>query len=147
MEKLSKAVGIKVIIVLGIVSYALQYTWESLQCEPFFKHPPTNWMAADMFTAAIGDVVMTFIEYAVIAWVFKSWNWFLHRWSRKQWMLMLGIGLFSSVLIELLSEARNSWGYTDLAPLIPGLDISIIPVLQFLILFPLSFALTRYIVR
>jgi hypothetical protein len=147
VKKLPKPTCIKMIIVLGIVSYSLQYTWEEFQCEPFFNHPSARWMAADMFGAAIVDVATTYIIYTIIALVSKSWLWFLGKWNRMQWPLILGLGLVASISFELLSQASNSWGYTELAPLIPGLEISLIPVLQFLLLIPLSFYVTRYIIR
>ena len=147
MKKLSNPTCIKVIIVLGVVSYSLQFTWEEFQCEPFFNHPSTTWMAAYMLGAAIVDVATTYIIYTIIALVSKSWLWFLGKWNRMQWALMLGIGLVASISFELLSQASNSWGYTELAPLIPGLGISVIPVLQFLLLIPLSFHATRYIIK
>ena len=60
---------------------------------------------------------------------------------------MEGIALLSSISFELFAQTRNVWDYNDLAPLIPGLEISVVPVFQFLILFPLSFALTKFILK
>lgn len=147
MEKLPKNQAHKLVIVVGIVSYALQFTWESLQCEPFFIHPPTNWMAADMFGAAMGDVAATYLVYIIVSEISKSWTWFLAGWTKMQWFIILGLGLISSVSFEILASVENSWGYTELAPLIPGLNISMIPVLQFLLLFPLSFGISAYILK
>ena len=147
MEKLPQKQGRKLIVTLGIVSFALQHAWENLQCEPFFNHAPTNYMAADMFVAAMGDVGVTYLVYALIAFASSSWRWLLNTWKGKQWILMLSIGLISSMSFEFLAKISKPWSYTRLAPLIPGFEISIIPVLQFLILFPLSFFLTRYILN
>ncbi len=146
MEKLSRPNGLKLIVVLGIVSYALQYTWEELQCLPFFNHPPVTWMVTDMIGAVIVDVVTTYIIYSIIAIISKSWYWILDKWNIKQLTLMFGLGLVASVSFELLAKAYKSWSYTTFAPLIPGLEISVLPVLQFLLLIPLSFHLTRYII-
>ncbi len=147
MEKLPQNQGRKLILTLGIVSFAMQYAWENLQCEPFFNHSPTSYMATGMFGAAIIDVGITFIVYIIVALSSKSWTWFLHNWNAKQWAVILGFGLAFSMTIEFLAKIFKTWSYTGFAPLIPGLEISIIPVLQFLILFPLSFFLTRYILK
>lgn len=147
VEKLSRQTAFKLVVVLGIVSYALQYTWEELQCLPFFNHPPVTWMVTDMIGATIVDVVTTYIIYSIIAAISKSWSWILGKWNLKQLTLMLGLGLVASVSFELLAKAYKSWSYTTIAPLIPGLEISVIPVLQFLLLIPLSFHITRYIIN
>lgn len=146
VEKLSRQTGLKLIVVLGIVSYALEYTWEELQCQPFFNHLPATWMVTDMIGAAIVDVATTYIMYSIIAIISKSWSWILGKWNKKQWTLMLGLSLVASVTFELLAKAYKSWSYTNMAPLIPGLDISVLPVLQFILLIPLSFHITRYII-
>ena len=146
MEKFSTHQAKKFIVALGIVSFALQYAWENLQCGPFFN-ASTIYMAAGMLIAALGDVAITFIVYVIIALASGSWKWPLKIWKEKQWILMLSIGLISSIFFELLAKNFKAWSYTRFAPLIPGLEISIIPVLQFLILFPLSFFLTKYILK
>jgi hypothetical protein len=136
----------KFIVALGIVSFALQYVWENLQYGPFFN-ASTTYMAVGMFIAALGDVAMTFIVYVIISVVSGSWKWPLKIWKRNQWILMIIIALISSISFEFLAKIFKIWSYTRLALIIPGLEISVIPVLQFLILFPLSFLLTRYILK
>lgn len=104
-------------------------------------------MAVEMFGAAIIDAAVTFIVYIIVALSSKSWSWILHTWNTKQWVFILGLGLAFSTSFELFAKIFKTWSYTGFAPLIHGLEISIIPVLQFLILFPLSFFLTRYILK
>jgi len=147
MEYLSAAQTKKFIVTLGIVSFALQYTWENLQCAPFFNYTPVTYMALDMLGAALSDVAVTYVVYAIVAFFSKSWKWIFNKWHLKQWIIMEGIALLSSISVELFAQTRNVWDYTDLAPLIPGLEISFVPVFQFLILFPLSFALTKFILK
>jgi len=147
MEKFSSCQAKKFILTLGIISFAFQYTWENLQCEPFFNHAPTSFMAVEMFVAAIIDVGVTFLVYIIVALYSKSWSWVLYKWNAKQWAFILGLGLAFSISFEFFAKIFRTWSYTGFAPLIPGLEISVIPVLQFLILFPLSFSLTRYILK
>jgi hypothetical protein len=55
------------------------------------------------------------------------------------------IGL--SLLLEWHALETGRWGYTDAAILLPGTSVSALPVLQLVLLFPLSFALAHWVSR
>lgn len=147
MEYLQRDRFFKLIVVLGFVSFGLHHAWENMQCEPFFNHPKTNYMAADMLIAALMDVAVTYIVFAIISYSSGSWKWIIKPWTTKQWVIMSGTGLILSVSFELFAKVTNSWSYSELAPIVPVLEISLVPVIQFLILFPISFGITGYIIH
>lgn len=58
-------------------------------------------------------------------------------------LLVVALALASGV--ELYALAAGRWTYTDIAPLVPGTKISVLPVMQLLVLLPLSLFLARFI--
>lgn len=132
---------------LTLVAFALHYAWESVQCPLFFVHPDSSGMALAMVRAALGDVAMTWVVQAVVAAVSGRWLWLLGRRTGRQWALLLAMGLAMSISFEYFALATGRWSYTPITPLVPGTRISIVPLAQLLVLFPLSFKLTQVLLR
>jgi hypothetical protein len=125
------------------IAFLLHLGWEYAQCQPFFTHgqsPPT---AAAMLMAAAGDLVLTAMAYAGVAAATRRWDWALQRWSRPVWVSLLVLATALSVAVEMYALATGRWAYTTLAPIVPIIGVSLIPVLQLVLLLPLSFALAR----
>jgi hypothetical protein len=130
-------------ILITVVGFALHLVWENIQCRIFFEHranPANQW---SMLLAAGGDVILTWIAWIVAAAVTGRWLWLNGRWTLCIWMALLGSALVLSVSIELYALSVGRWIYTDINPRIPLIEVSIIPVLQLLLLFPITFGLTR----
>lgn len=104
-----------------------------------------------MFWAAmvetLGDVVMTWFVYCVIAIFSGRWLWLLGHWRGPQWALLLGSALGLSFLVEHWALATGRWAYTYINPRIPGTVISAVPVAQLVLLFPLTCGLVRVLLR
>ncbi|MFN2337812.1 MAG: hypothetical protein ABR544_02440 [Gammaproteobacteria bacterium] len=132
---------------LAVPALPLQYAWENVQCRLFFVHranPADQW---SMLQAAGADVLLTWVAYLVVATLTGRWLWLHGRWTPRLWLALLGSALVLSVSIELYALATQRWEYTDINPRLPGLGVSVIPVLQLLILFPATFGLARKCVR
>ncbi len=129
--------------VLALVSLVLHFVWEYLQCEAFFVHGARLQGGGAMLRATLGDLVLTSIAYAGTALVARSWNWSLRTWTPRVWLSLLGFALALSVSVELHALAMDRWHYTERAPLLPLTQVSVLPVLQLVLLFPLSFGLAR----
>lgn len=94
-----------------------------------------------MLRAIWGDVVLTGITYTAVAVVSRNPDWLESPWGWRQWLCIEGMGLALSVGIELYALNSGRWTYTELTPLVAGL--SLLPVLQLLLLLPLTFWLGR----
>ena len=134
-------------LVLSGVAFSLHYLWENIQCSLFFVHAADNPGQIDMLIASLGDVALTWLVYVVEALVARRWLWLLGRWGWRQWATMLAMAVAMSVAFEWYALETNRWSYTDFTPHIPGTPISVIPVAQLLLLLPLSFGLTRWLLR
>jgi len=128
-------------------AFGLNCLWENLQCPWFFIHRGGNLGQIGMVVATLGDVAMTWMAQGLVAAVSRHWLWLLGPWRWRQWAAMVGAALGLSLLVESWALATSQWAYTAINPLVPGTPISVLPVAQLLLLFPLTFGLSRKLIR
>ncbi|MEP6994494.1 MAG: hypothetical protein ABI968_08245 [Acidobacteriota bacterium] len=132
---------------LSVVAFVLHLAWESIQCPVFFEHGSYDASPGGMALASVGDVGITWALYAAVALVSWQWRWSAQGWSRRQWAVLLGLALAIGWGIEARALANHRWSYKALTPLLPGLNVSVIPILQLLVLAPLIFRLADLVLR
>jgi len=124
-----------------LASFSLNLIWENAQAflfrgyEGFAAH---FWVC---FIATFGDVVITAAIYGVVALVSVETNWF-RRMTLGQVIFAMLLGIAIAAAIELRALASGRWAY-DGMPLIPFTGIGLVPLLQMMILPPLSFLIMR----
>lgn len=134
----------KYLFVAMLVSFPLHFAWEWSQCQPYFIHGATSPSVSSMLMATGGDLVLTALAYALVAIVHGP-RWGLGRWRLARLLTLLVVALALASGVELYALAAGRWIYTDIAPLVPGTKISVLPVMQLLVLLPLSLFLARFI--
>lgn len=136
------------IIRASAVTLFLHFAWEKFQCSPYFIHGAVPGSESfPMIRAALGDLLITWTAYLGVVVVSRSWDWVIKTWSLKQWAAIFGQALIFSFSIEILALRTARWSYTANNSLIPIIDVSALPVLQLLILFPLSFFILRLMIK
>jgi hypothetical protein len=76
---------------------------------------------------------MVLLIVATGAITFHRWDWF-HSPGRTGYLLMLTAGLILAVLVEWVAVYRlERWKYTEIMPILPGLDIGLVPIAQMLV--------------
>lgn len=130
--------------VLSLASFPLQFVWEWVQCQPYFVHGATPPTLAVMLMATLGDVVLTLLAYGGAAALHGA-DWPMRPWTARIWITLLSLALAMSVAVETYALQSGRWAYTDAAPRLWGSSISLLPVTQLLILFPVSFGLARWL--
>jgi|CXWL01.1.fsa_nt_gi hypothetical protein len=138
-------VDARFVALLSTIAFALHFGWENAQCIAFFVHASTAPTQVDMVRATLGDVAMTWLAYGAVSLATRQWNWPFGRWAWKEWGSLVSTALVMSVAVERLAIASGRWSYTANNPLVPGTEVSILPVAQLLLLFPLAFWLTAWI--
>jgi len=128
---------------LTILTLVVHLAWEFAQCNALFVHGTYDPSWRGMLAAALGDVVMTWLVYGVVAAVSRRWRWSLGRWRTTQWAAMVPTTLVVAGLVEWRGISRGRWSYTDSMPVVPGLGIGVVPLLQLLALTPLLVALSE----
>ena len=122
------------LIALWVVAVMLNYPWELAQSVLFLG--ANEWGARwwHCFIASLGDGFLVWVIYACGWAVFRRANWF-ERPRMAQYVLMVAIGGLIGVVVEWIAvHVAERWAYTAAMPLVPVLDIGIVPVLQMLIL-------------
>lgn len=130
-------------LTLLLIAFFLHLPWEYLQCQAFFVHGSVPNTGTAMVVATLGDVALTFVVYGGVTWIARSRTWPLERWRWPVWAALESLAVVLSVAIEIIALNNGRWAYTDSAPRVPVFGVSIVPVLQLMILLPLSFILAR----
>ena len=131
-----------------IVGYAflLNLAWEAIQSPLFFFEQQSSLAALSgclLFCSGV-DALMTLIAFWTLALARKDRYWFL-RPEAKDWILFVVVAVSLAVLSEYTAvHYRDLWKYSTLMPVIPGLDIGVIPIIQWLLLPPLALWLTGW---
>lgn len=127
------------------VSFIFQLVWEFSICQFFYR--TDNNTNSLMWSATFGDVMMTVVLYALLIHVNKDFHWLERHWERHDYMIMILYGLFLSFYFEINALKTGRWNYTELMPVVPGTNVGVMPVIQLILLFPLTFFMARSMIR
>lgn len=135
-----------IILYLLLFSFLLNLAWEMLQM-PFFKNMHWNWQSTIFCAfASLADTLMVLLLYNIFALVNKDVKWVLSITSSK-FILLSAIGGIGAILAELRHLRAGSWSYTELMPIIPFVNVGLVPVLQFMFLPIIIFRLTARFIK
>jgi hypothetical protein len=134
-------------VVLTAIAFLLHYAWENAQCATYFIHSDETPTQLEMVRATVGDVALTWIAFAAVAGASGRRDWVGRRWSLRQWGTLVSAGLVMSIAVEAYALSSGRWSYTPNNPRIPGLGVSLLPVAQLALLFPVTFTLAEWILR
>lgn len=108
-----------------------------------------HWQALLQCTrASLGDGLITVLAYlfAVVVSGHGRLGYFKKRGAG--WSVFLGIGLLLTIGLELAAtKYLDRWQYSELMPVVPYLDVGLVPLAQWLILPPLTLWLSWIFVR
>ena len=123
----------------------LNYPWEFIQA-PLFEgmaERPHGAAVKACTQAALGDSVIMLMAYWGVAALGRGRAWIAAPGWRDV-LLFSSIGVAITVVMEWLALNGgwlNGWTYSSLMPIIPGLGVGLVPVLQWMVLPPLVAAL------
>lgn len=133
--------------VLGIVSFILHFVWEYWQCGIFYVMSGAS-NDRLMLSATFGDMMMSIILFLLLSLaIYKDPNWILKRFDNTSIVISTLYALFLSFYFEVHALFTNRWAYSDAMPLFLNTNIGLIPVIQLVILFPLTFVISRFLLN
>ena len=119
------------------VSFVLNFVWEWAHIGLYKNYealgsglPLTVWATA-------GDALYTVFGAALIGVYFRNPSW-LASPTRKQYLAAALSGFCIAVFVEWKAIALHRWSYTDAMPIIPVLNVGLSPLLQMILLVPLT---------
>ena len=127
---------------LFVIAVPLNYMWELGQSTLYLPPSRLRDIWWHCFKASLGDGLLVALIYGFCALLFGKSNWYVHiRASR--YATMLATALAIGVLIEWAALETHRWSYAATMPLVPGLQIGLVPVVQMLVLPLLAFLIAR----
>ena len=124
IKVLSKAImsqAIKKLIFIFLLAFALNLIWENLHSVLYFLPSGGRITEIMLLWATFIDALLV----VIISLLFLLWPWF----SRKIW-LVIPIGIFISIIIELRALSAGHWAYAEIMPIIPLLNTGLTPTIQ-----------------
>ena len=129
------------LVTIFIVAAVLNYVWEIGQG---FLYSGMDYKKAvwwHCFVASLGDGILILLIYFTGLIVLRRTDWFAVQ-IRGRYPVMLVAGLAFGLGTEWIGiKLLHRWTYTEQMPLLPGLRIGLVPVLQMLLLPPAIFAI------
>lgn len=128
------------------VTFAMHFVWEMSQAKWFASMAALPfWTATYLcFRAAVGDLVITAIAFALAAAAARRVSWPLQR-GVVPIAVFLAIGLIITIAFEVFALRTGRWTYAVEMPTLFG--IGVLPLLQWSVIPPLEVVFFRVIWR
>jgi len=116
----------------------LNFAWEILQA-PLYEgmaNMPHAQVTKSCLQATVGDVVIMLLAYGVVAVARGDRHWIAAA-NGWQVALFVGVGVSITAGIEWLATRGYwiaTWSYSPAMPMVPGADIGLVPLLQWVLL-------------
>ena len=123
---------------IAVFALLLNFPWEVLQAPLFVGTANAPFIAAiqSCVRATLGDAVIMLLAYWMVSGVAGSRQWIIIPNSR-QLLLFVAIGVVITAAIEWLATRGwwvQNWTYSPAMPLVPGIGVGIVPLLQWITL-------------
>lgn len=132
----------KILLIIAGTSLVLNLAWENLQA-PLYQGYSNFWQHLSICSiASLGDVLIILILYFVLAIVNRDMLW-ISKMNRADVAGLIVLGALVAIGIEKWALDTERWQYTSAMPLIPYIEVGLLPVLQLAALPLLSYWLTN----
>jgi hypothetical protein len=124
---------------LGAVAFVLNWVWEMAQMFAFELPSGVHTVLMTVFctAATVVDALVTIGIYALLIKIgLKSLN-------AAFYFLAGALGATCAVVFERFAFAFGLWSYNDLMPLVPIIEVGLLPFIQLALLVPAAIALTE----
>jgi hypothetical protein len=122
-----------------VIAVVVNYAWELAQSPLYAGQDDVRTLLWHCLRAAGGDGILVLVIFAGGALVMRRPDWHVHP-GRSGYLWMLSAGLLIGVAVEWVAvHVAGRWVYGPGMPVIPGLEIGVVPVFQMLVLPPLIF--------
>ncbi len=133
---------------VAIFAFLLNYPWEFLQIPLYALAPETlPWQVIKRCSiAAVGDAIIMLASYGMVA-IGAGDRWWMSKPTMRQLLGFVAVGVFITVAIEYLASRSSgtiwAWRYSSAMPVLPLVHAGLSPVLQWIILPPLTLWFVR----
>ena len=134
---------VKLVTILFVLAVAVNYPWELAQRPLYAGAVGLGAALWHCLIAALGDGLLVVLIFAAAAAAQGSIKWFV-RPTAGAYAAMFGAALVVGFAVEWWGvRVAQRWQYSERMPVISGIDIGIVPLVQMLLLPPLVFWILR----
>jgi hypothetical protein len=129
---------------LFIIAAAINWPWEMLQMPAYQEMAYRSWSetAWRCFQASLGDGLITVFVYSLTVLVLRAPHKEKSAMRMKSFISLAILGAMVAVVMERLALSAGRWSYSTVMPIVPILEVGLLPLLQLVILIPLAVKLT-----
>lgn len=132
-------------VTIFVIAVAVNYVWELAQSPLYLGQDEFRALLWHCLRAALGDGVLVLFILLSGIFVIRRPDWY-RQLGRTGYFWMLSAGLGIGIAIEWLAvHVAGRWAYAPAMPVIPRLEIGLVPVLQMLLLPALIFRLASLV--
>lgn len=138
---------LRFLFLLFIASTALHFCWEISQMSLYsFSGVPLSGYEAfvkEHWVASLKDGLITVALYLLVAIFMQNMAWG-RRFSNRRLIFLLSFGFLWALVMEYHAVVvRSAWSYAKAMPVLPGLGVGVVPVLQMMVVPLIAIILTR----
>ena len=131
-----------VVVHLVILAWPINFAWEMAQAYLYAPMGTVREATWQCLVASLWDVAIVLGIAGVTSLVFGGTAWLAER-RLAAFVTTAFIGAAVAIAIEWRALALERWAYGSRMPVIPGLTVGIVPILQMVLLPPVIFLLVR----
>ena len=134
----------RVALYIGLAAIG-HFLWEAAQLPLYtlWRTGTPREIVTALLHCTAGDILITTVTLAAAAALGRRCRWPSFGWRMVFTAILLGATY--TVFSEWLNiEVRRRWSYTETMPVVPGLGTGVTPLLQWLIVPGLAFAIITY---
>jgi len=130
---------------LLVLALPLELLWEIAQFPLYTVWHEGEWsyILYGLAHCTLGDLLILLVVYWIVALLNRDRHWYLDG-SIPHIFLFTLLGVIYTVYSEITNvRIKGTWDYTELMPIIPGVEIGAMPFLQWLLIPPVLLWLMR----
>ena len=125
---------------LSAAAFALNWVWENVQMAFYASYENAAREFLICSAAAVGDALLTLVAYGALTALFTAFG--LKGRRGIDYPGLAFCGALIAVVIERIALAAGFWSYADAMPIVPYLDVGLLPLIQLVLLMPAALWLT-----
>lgn len=131
---------------LVILALPLELLWELAQFPLYDVWHQNDWgyILYGLAHCTLGDLLILLVIYEILALLNHNRNWYAMNSVLSGGLLFTLLGAGYTIYSEIMNvRIKGTWGYTELMPIVPIIDIGGMPFLQWLLIPPIILWLMR----
>jgi hypothetical protein len=139
---MAKKSNLKFYLILFLLGFAVNLIWEISQMQFFAGKPGDTFLEGIYYCslASVIDGITVILIYFIASRILSSVNLYFY-------LLTALFGALSAILFENIAFYFNLWSYKESMPIVPFIEVGILPFSQLILLVPLSIFLANKIYK